>query len=353
LVLGVAAFGFVGSQAIAAPASSLPAADGYGTDSWWYQAMGLTEAHKISTGRGVTIAVIDGPVDLNVPELKGQGVKAVKSFCSNKPTATGKIADHGTRSAVFLVGNGRGTAPGGLGVAGIAPDATVRTYSVDDSPTEGLQCASGDPLAEAIDTAVRDGAQVLSMSLGVEKPSKELEAVVQKALLNDVVVVAAAGNAPEAKTVSYPAAYPGVVAVAAVDRNAKPWDRNVPGNREAFVISAAGVDVKTGAFDGNKWRSGSGAPGRGRAGFGACQVPGSFRQPGDPEPDPQPGWHSHLRQGPRYRLRDHVGPQDARVRPGAVAGRQPAGRGFHARAGCLGPRGPGGRFSGVRVREIR
>ncbi len=257
LALAATALGLVGAQATASPAAGRPLADdGYGTDSWWYQAMGLTEAHKISTGKGVTIAVIDGPVDPTVPELRGQKVQPVKSFCAGGPTATGKLADHGTRVTVNLVGNGKGTAPGGVGVAGIAPDANVRTYSVDDSPKAGLQCARpGDAVAQALALAVSEGARVVSMSVGSETLSQGLEAALLKAFINDVVVVAAAGQAPEAQTVPYPAAYPGVVSVAAVDRDAKPWKLNVPGNREAFVISAAGVDVRTGAFDGNRWRS--------------------------------------------------------------------------------------------------
>ncbi len=264
LALAAAALGLVGAQAIASPAAGRPLADdGYGKDSWWYQAMGLAEAHKISTGKGVTIAVIDGPIDLSVPELKGQDVKAVKSFCSNKPTGTGAIANHATSVVVNIIGNGKGTTAGGVGVAGVAPDATVRTYSVDDSAREGLQCTAdpGDRLGEAIDAAVNDGAQIINLSVGGPTSTKQLDEALLQALQRDVVVVAAAGNGPEDKAVNYPAAYPGVVAVAAVDRHAQPWKNNVEGNREAFVISAAGVDLQTGGFDGNRWRSDARADG--------------------------------------------------------------------------------------------
>ncbi|WP_019876726.1 S8 family peptidase [Sporichthya polymorpha] len=250
------------------PALAADADDGFGKNAWWYQAMKIDDAHQISTGKGVTIAVIDGPIDPSVPELKGQDVTPVKNFCGGKPTATGPLASHGTGVVVKIVGNGKGTAPGGVGVAGIAPEATVRAYAVDVDAAPGLQCPTktmNQGFADAIEAAVKDGARIISMSVAGDRPAAAERAAVEQAFAAGAVVVAGVGNAPEATSTNYPAAYPGVVAVAAVDREARPWSGNPPANREAFVIAAPGVRVTTGGFDGVTWSSAGFATGTSEA----------------------------------------------------------------------------------------
>jgi len=238
-------------QAIAAPRQ------GVGPDAWWYQSMHLSAVHQISTGRGVTVAVIDGPVDPGVPDLHGQDVVPVANFCGGSATGSGAVAAHGTSTVVKIAGSGRGTAPGGVGVAGVAPDAKVLTYA-DTNSAAGDQCRTTSPgkaMGAAIDRAIADHARIISTSDGGAAPDPDERAAVQRALDAGVVVVAAAGNAPYVDSVVYPAAYPGVVAVAAVDRDDRPWDGNVAGNRNAFVISAPGVRVETGSFVNDQWTS--------------------------------------------------------------------------------------------------
>lgn len=252
---GLLAFGLV--SAAAAPAGAVD--EGIGKEAWWFKALKIVEAHKISTGKGVKIAVIDGPIAPNVPELKGQDVTGVKNFCGGKPTATGGAASHGTGMVVKIVGNGRGTGPGGVGVAGIAPDATVLTYANGDA-VDGAEitCGSSDAneaFAKALDAAVAAGARIVTTSSGSNSVNGELILAVQRAQQAGVVVVAAAGNASTFPSVIYPAAYVGVVAVAGVDRNAKPWSGNVPRGREKFVIAAPAKNVPTGGFFDGKWSS--------------------------------------------------------------------------------------------------
>lgn len=242
-----------GTSPVATAASG---GEGVGTQSWWYQGMGIPEAHKTSTGKGVTVAVIDGPIDPAVPELRGQDVTPVRSFCPGaKTTGTGAIASHGTSMVVNIVGNGRGTVEG-RGIAGIAPDAAVRSYSVDEGKKQELQCSNDLALAQAIDAAVADGVDILSLSIGGELPSRDEQRAVGDALAAGVVVVAAAGSeTSKEEAVLYPAAFPGVVAVGAGDRNAEPWSGNPKGRAEAVVILAPGVETNTGGFDGSTWRS--------------------------------------------------------------------------------------------------
>lgn len=240
-----------------APAGAADA-DGFGKDAWWYQAMRIDDAHKIATGKGVTIAVIDGPIDPTVPELRGQDVTPVKNFCGGKPTGTGPIASHGTSMVVNIAGNGRGTGPGKVGVAGVAPGSTVRTYGVDGDASDGLQCGTVGVrrgVADAISASLDDGADIISISLSFGAPDSVEQAAVEQALAAGAVVVASSGEREKDSAVTFPAAYPGVVSVSAVDRNAKPWAGNVQGNRKTVSISAPGAELTTGTFVGNNWSS--------------------------------------------------------------------------------------------------
>src|SRR5947209_8457473 len=172
--------------AFVSPAGSTRGSPGVGADAWWYRAMGLADAHLSTTGSGVTIALIDGPVDPDVPELRGQNFVAVQNFCGSSPTDTGDNAGHATSAAVKLIGNGRGTGPGGIGVAGIAPDAAVRSYVASEYGARGPLCRTPDQelsaLARAIDAAVADHVRIISTSLGLVDGSEELSNSVQRAL---------------------------------------------------------------------------------------------------------------------------------------------------------------------------
>jgi subtilisin family serine protease len=243
----------------AGPAALGVRTDDVGEQAWWYQSMALTDAHRTSTGAGATVAVIDSEVDPTVPELAGQKVVPVRNFCGGTPTGTGAAAAHGTSIVVDIVGSGQGTAPDGVGVAGVAPAATVRTYAVEDATSTigQVDCAGldeGTAVAQAIEAAAADGARIISTSLGGDD-SPVLRAAVEKVLRSGVVLVAAAGDGPLDSAVRYPAAYRGVVAVAAVDESGDPWTGNVALDRRAFVISAPGVDIATGSFEKGRWSS--------------------------------------------------------------------------------------------------
>src|SRR3954454_2863101 len=128
---------FVGVVAAPAVSADTPR----GENAWWYTAMKIADAQKETTGKGVAIGLVDGPVDPKLPELRGQDVVPVVNVCGGEPTGTGNLADHGTSMAAFIVGSGKGNPPAD-GVKGIAPDATLRVYADATSLpscTEGTQ----------------------------------------------------------------------------------------------------------------------------------------------------------------------------------------------------------------------
>ncbi|MGQ0846969.1 MAG: S8 family serine peptidase [Sporichthyaceae bacterium] len=239
----------------AASAATAPPIPRVGPGSWWFTSLGLAEAHRQVTGKGVTVGLIDGPVASEVPELKGRDVVPVVNVCGGSATGTGAIADHTTALAAAIVGSGKGNSDDGVGTLGIAPDASLRVYAVGDAEeTVGCGRSGVDGAALAFDRAVADGVRVVGYAGGSERLRPTLAAAVKRALDAGIVVVAATGDSRD-RTVLNPAAIPGVVAVSATTSDAEPWRDNVAANREAFVISAPGVDLPMGGFFDGQWRS--------------------------------------------------------------------------------------------------
>jgi subtilisin family serine protease len=245
--------------ALVAPVGVAPAwAENEGPPGeWWYRAMAVDELHEQATGEGVTIAVLDGPVDPTVPDLRGQDVTPVRSFCGSDSsvTAKGPEAEHATSMASMLVGSGRGNGPHGGGIRGIAPDASVRMYSVieDRSSTGEIECAAygetlGSRMAAAVDAAVLDGADVISVSLAVSA-TERLEAALNQAQHSGVAVVGAAGDGG----VSFPGNHPGAIAVGAVNEEGRASSASASGS--AQFVMAPGVGLISGSYDERGWHS--------------------------------------------------------------------------------------------------
>jgi subtilisin family serine protease len=276
LVAGASAL-LVGTLTTGAPAASATSAEApAGTlradkadvlpGMWWYDAMNIAEAHKQVTGKGVTIAVLDGAVDPTVPELRGQDVTPVRNYCTNPgedpvatATASGPRAKHATAITALLVGNGRGTGPGGAGISGIAPDASVRHYAIDEAIPEDddeILCSSAgeanDPrlAAQALRDAVDDGADVINMSFG-GGGSHLLNKAIAYANRRDVVLVAGAGN--DGGGVIAPASEPGVVSIGMLNQQARASPNS--NNGVSLVATAPGVRVSTGEYASGRWTS--------------------------------------------------------------------------------------------------
>lgn len=135
-------------------------------------------------------------------------------------------ARHGTAMADIIAYHGHGIGNGD-GVMGIAPEAKilpVRVILEDGDPARAkARNTRGNALAEGIRWAADHGADVINLSLGDDSASAHPEAgeddAVQYALSKGSVVVASAGNGGEkGDHISYPAAYPGVIAATAVDK---------------------------------------------------------------------------------------------------------------------------------------
>ena len=168
-----------------------------------------TARAKGYTGKGVTIAVIDGPVDTSNPALKGANITD-KSRCTIQDSPEG--VRHGTEMATILVSP----------ITGVAPDATLYTYQSSTSTTtsNGSCDSNGDRLntiAALINQAVEDGAQIISISQSVSESSNELKWAVTNAITKGVIIVNSAGNGATDENITQLGRYSGVVGVSAIN----------------------------------------------------------------------------------------------------------------------------------------
>ena len=160
------------------------------------------------TGKGVTIAMIDGPVDTSAPELAGANI-TVKTPCEFEARNRSKL--HATAIASILVSQNYG----------LAPDATLIAYARADSSEEGTRkCKkldASDSVAGLIQTAINDGAQIISISTVVEHQNDQDKWAIARAMAEGVIVVAGMGNdAKEENDITY-GRWSGTVGVSAID----------------------------------------------------------------------------------------------------------------------------------------
>ncbi|WP_199510570.1 type VII secretion-associated serine protease mycosin [Nucisporomicrobium flavum] len=238
----VAAGVVVASVGIVAPATSAHA-DFIRDRQWHLKSLDIAAAHRISTGKGVRVAVIDSGVGRH-PDLSGSvlaGFDFVEKGGSGRTDKTG----HGTGMAGLIAAHGRS----GAGALGIAPDAKILPIRVLD--TEQPRNAE---LGPAIRYAIAHGAQVINISVGGGLDPATITAV-QAAAAADVVIVASAGNKPSDAGVTAPAVLDSIVAVGAVDRSGQKADISVTG--PALDLMAPGEDVESTSRNG-RYRTGTG-----------------------------------------------------------------------------------------------
>ncbi|MEU9333557.1 type VII secretion-associated serine protease mycosin [Streptomyces sp. NPDC048290] len=224
-------------------------ADSIRAQQWALEAMHTEEAWRTTKGEGITVAVLDTGVDADHPDLAGNVLPGKDMVGFGAERGDRAWARHGTAMAGIIAGHGHGY-EGEDGVLGIAPAAKILPVRVilEDGDTSRAEARKtrGNALAEGIRWAADQGADVINLSLGDDSASAHPEPAedeaVQYALTKGSVVVASAGNGGEkGDHISYPAAYPGVIAATAVDKY---------GTRASFstrrwyaTVSAPGVDV--------------------------------------------------------------------------------------------------------------
>jgi type VII secretion-associated serine protease mycosin len=216
---------------------------------WGLAALHTQEAWRTTKGAGITVAVLDTGVDNRHPDLSGNVLPGNDLVGFGAKSGDRSWARHGTAMASIIAGHGHGP-DRGEGVLGIAPEAKILPIRVilegSDPAREKARTSRGNALAKGIRWAVDHGADVINLSLGDDSesahPEAEEDAAVQYALSKGAVVVASAGNGGEkGDHISYPAAYPGVIAVAAV--NEAGTHASFSTRRWYATVSAPGVNI--------------------------------------------------------------------------------------------------------------
>ena len=222
---------------VAVPAAPARAADTItAADQPYFSYYHLDQARvKGYTGAGVTIAMIDGPVDTSRPELAGAMVFD-KSPCQIKPDDDSRR--HGTEVASILVARDYG----------VAPQATLYSYqtvSGDSEPDPACQNVSVYTYASLINHAINDGADIVSISITSLERQASLKWALARAAASGTIIVAGIGNTGSANDAGSLSFWSGVVGVSAVDINGARADYSSWGS--SVTTAAVGGPIK--AYD--------------------------------------------------------------------------------------------------------
>jgi subtilisin family serine protease len=182
----------------------------------------------ISTGDPVKVGVIDTGIDLKHPDLQANikgGYNAINLWKSPNDDN-----GHGTHVAGIIAALNNS-----IGVIGVGPNIDLYAIKVLNAAGSGYLS----DVIEGLEWAVANGMQVVNMSLGTSQDVQSFHDAISKTYGAGVTIVAAAGNSGGA--VSYPAAYPEVIAVSATDENNQiaSWSSRGP----EVDLAAPGVNI--------------------------------------------------------------------------------------------------------------
>lgn len=185
------------------------------TEQWHMSRAGAEKAWEYSCGLGVTVAVVDTGIACYDQDgfMKGTDLAGTSCVPGYNFVAKNEIAADDQGHGTHVAGTIAQTTNNGIGVAGLAHCAKLMPVKVLSARGWGTMA----DVAEGIRWAADHGAQVINLSLGSSSKSKVVENAVTYAYKKGSVVVAAAGNS--GRSVGFPAAYPGVIAVSATDKN--------------------------------------------------------------------------------------------------------------------------------------
>lgn len=299
--LGVVALGVVALPQTAAPAFAADACTpgvmaripGPPTA---FAAMGIPEPGLGATGAGVTVAIIDSGVDGTRPQLADAFAPGSTSVIDDgeRPDGLGDPQGHGTALAGIIAAR----ADSGSGAVGIAPDARIislRVFRGDDeeSVRRGFGPDAG-RIADAIRTATDLGARVITVALSDDVDTPALREATEEAAARGALVVASAGNRSTAENTAdgprYPAAYPGALAVTAVDTAGIATDASIHGPH--VDVAAPGQNVLTTSTGGGDCVYAADAP---SSSFATAYAAGAAALLAEAYPDEGPeGWAYRL-----------------------------------------------------------
>jgi len=202
------------------------------SSQWTLQYFKAAQVWDITKGSGSTVAVLDTGVS-SVPDTQPNLLPGADFGSGTSSTGNGQtdLESHGTAMAAVIAGTGTAV------TEGLAPAAKILPVIINDTDFSDQP----DQVAAAIQYAISQHVSVINLSQSILQNSAIAEAV-QDALSDNIVVVASTGNTGKT-SVDYPAAYPGVVAVGAIDQSGAIWSDSNTGSR--VTLAAPGINVPT------------------------------------------------------------------------------------------------------------
>ncbi|HUR50368.1 MAG TPA: cell wall-binding repeat-containing protein [Acidimicrobiales bacterium] len=220
-----------------APAGALTPDDPLYGEQWYLDAMRAPAAWDVTRGSSsVIVAVLDEGVDADHPDLAGKLAPGIQTTGGTAAPLPGGNTDAGT--GTYAAGAVAAATSNGVGVAGLGWDTRVLPVKID-VPEGGSRTGE---VAAGLRAAADAGAHVIAISLSTQFPSDPVAAAVAYAQSKGSLVVAPVSSAGSAD--SYPAAYEGVLGVAATDRDGQPAADQ---QAKSYVDIAAPTGSPTGA----------------------------------------------------------------------------------------------------------
>jgi type VII secretion-associated serine protease mycosin len=207
---------------------------------WAQRHFDLQRLDGIADGRGQLVAVLDSGVNATHPQLTGAVVKGSDGIDRG---GNGQLDCVGHGTAVASIVAARSVAK--VAFRGIASAATILPYRVSERQQKDGQSASTPAtdgvLAQSLTQAVDAHATVINISM-VDDDTPALRQAIEYAISRNVVVVAAAGNNHDkGDPTPYPAAYPGVIGVGAINPDGSRWQQSQAGTYVDLVAPGAQI----------------------------------------------------------------------------------------------------------------
>lgn len=207
-------------------------------------------AGQLRDGAGVNVAVIDTGAASNHLDLKSRIRMCVDTTGAGISNGCYDTDGHGTHTSSIIAAD---AGSDGEGMYGAAPSANLLVIKA----CSGDGCLEDD-VVEAVDYAAARGADIVLLPFGSSSEVPFLEGAILR--YPDILFVSSAGNkGPDPRALQYPAAYPGVVAVGAVDGNrqeawfssrGKDDSDNLLVSKDEVELAAGGVNVESANTDG-------------------------------------------------------------------------------------------------------
>lgn len=175
---------------------------------WGVQRIGANKVWPVSRGEEIKVGVMDTGVEFSHPDLKDNYKGGVNILAPQNPPADDN--GHGTHVAGII-----GAVDNAFGILGTSPGAHLYALKVLDAAGEGYFSE----IIRGLDWCMQNDIEIINLSFGSDQPSRALREAIKKVVAAGKIIVAAAGNDGTGQSVDYPAAYPEVIAVGAVDES--------------------------------------------------------------------------------------------------------------------------------------